>query len=219
MFFVFQSIYRIKGVSGNVFWSICQEICRKHVPNSRTEHCYSLLVWKVTASKALEPFNYLKAANSLNPPFALQWNAVADIVISVFWKPRKNMVLLQTGWLSPGHNTWQGRFKDRVPKSKFQFGCVSAVLVRPMHWPTGKCLVSTPQECSPREKSGNAMGTGQPPKYNKIVLSRSEVLGSSRYVAETCQMLSCYEKHYHNSPESIRMKIHSLYLQEPAKRL
>lgn len=135
------------------------------------------------------------------------------------------MFLLQTGWLSPGDNTWQGQFKDRVPQSVPQLGCVSAVLVRPMpsspapHWPAGSVCVWTPPERSPREKSAHAMGTGQPPKDNKIVLSRSEVLGSSRDVAETCQMLFCYEKHYHNSPKSMSMEIHSLYLQEPAETL
>lgn len=154
---VFQNIYRIKGIGGNVFWSICQEICRKHAPNSRTEHSYSLLVWKVTANRALEPFNYLKAANSLNLLFALQWNAVADIDISVFWKPRK-MFLLQTGWLSPGDSTWQGWFKDRVPKPMPQFRCVSAVFVRPMpsspaqHWPTGKCLCLNTTGVQPKDK-------------------------------------------------------------------
>lgn len=123
------------------------------------------------------------------------------------------MFLLQTGWLSPGDNTWQGQFKDRVPQSVPQLGCVSAALVRPMpssralHWPAGSVCVWTPPEHSPREKSAHAMGTGQPPKENKIVLSRSEVLGSSRDVAETCQMLFCYEKHYHNSPKSMSMEI------------
>lgn len=35
-----------------------------------------------------------------------------------------------------------------------------------------------PLEHSSSEKLGNAMGTGQPLKDNKVVLSRSEILGS-----------------------------------------
>lgn len=42
-------------------------------------------------------------------------------------------------------------------------------------------------EHSSSEKLGSALGSGQPLKDNKVVLSRSEMLGSSRDIAEMCQ--------------------------------
>lgn len=44
-----------------------------------------------------------------------------------------------------------------------------------------------PLEHSWSEKLGNAMGTGQPLKDNKVVLSRSEILGGRRDIAKMCQ--------------------------------
>lgn len=48
------------------------------------------------------------------------------------------------------------------------------------------CL-QIPLEHSSKEKLGNAMGTGPPLKDNKVVFFRSEVLGSSRDIAEVRQ--------------------------------